>query len=237
MYNLSECYLLFGFRTTDTITRSELKKQYHKLCLKYHPDKNPSSESYDTFLKIQQCYEILSKHIDEQIPETTYEISLYDYFLSFFHVDNLEKIIQWLNTYHKNHIIQLHVYWEQVISKEIYVHENHYVPLWHSYMEYINENQKQIFYILVSDMPSNIKRLENNDLIVYLNTKTSDYKMNEKIKIPISSKCTCEFTMNSSIMKQKYHIVLQKGLPRINPDNKYDISQLSNIILVFLPGK
>ena len=70
-----------------------------------------------------------------------------------------------------------------------------------------------------------------------MNTKTSDYKMNEKIKIPISSKCTCDFTMNSSIMKQKYHIVLRKGLPRINPDNKYDISQLSNIIIVFLPSE
>ena len=188
-------------------------------------------------MKIQQCYEILLNHVDEKNNEPIDEISLYDYFLSFFHVDNLEKIIQWLKDYHSNHVIQLHVSWNQVMGKEIYVHDNHYIPLWHCYIEYKSDNYNQMFYVFVTDMPQHIKRLENNDLIVYLDKKTSDYKIGQSVHVSITASITFDFNMTSIIMHQKYHILLRKGLPRINHENKYDISNISNIIIVFLPSK
>jgi hypothetical protein len=47
-----------------------LKKQYHKLALKYHPDKNKSSTSSDTFHQIKEAYDYLMKdegYIDDDI--------------------------------------------------------------------------------------------------------------------------------------------------------------------------
>lgn len=38
----------------------EVKKSFRILALKYHPDKNKSSESKDKFLKIVEAYEVLS---------------------------------------------------------------------------------------------------------------------------------------------------------------------------------
>lgn len=38
----------------------QIKKAYHKLALKYHPDKNPTSDQQDKFKSISEAYQILS---------------------------------------------------------------------------------------------------------------------------------------------------------------------------------
>lgn len=49
---------------TENATREEIKKAYHKLSLKHHPDRNPNNaEANEIFKKVSNAYEILT---DEQ---------------------------------------------------------------------------------------------------------------------------------------------------------------------------
>ena len=59
--------------TTKEITLQRLKKQYHKLALKYHPDKNGNtSESNEKFKKIQEAYYYLKNVLQFLDSESEY---------------------------------------------------------------------------------------------------------------------------------------------------------------------
>ena len=58
-----------------------IKKQFHKLSKKYHPDKNNSNDSKEKFIKIKEAYDIL---IDDE------KRKIYDYQQKFNYLRNFD---------------------------------------------------------------------------------------------------------------------------------------------------
>ena len=78
--DLSRCLQLFEIQSLKETSEDELRKKYHKLCLKYHPDKN-SVDSKDQFIEIQQCYERLleEKRSTRERPKEEETMTIYTF--------------------------------------------------------------------------------------------------------------------------------------------------------------
>ena len=47
-------------------TDEEIRKFYHRMALKYHPDKNKSSDAEERFKEVVEAYEVLSDPLREE---------------------------------------------------------------------------------------------------------------------------------------------------------------------------
>ena len=61
--DLTDALNILHINTLANLSLSTLKKQYHKLALQYHPDKN-GQESTAQFQKIGEAYELIKREID-----------------------------------------------------------------------------------------------------------------------------------------------------------------------------
>ena len=245
----------FSFKDIDSITQEQLKKKYHILCLKYHPDKNNNINS-SKFVTIKEAYDTLINyklninhkfHSEEQ---TTYD-DIYNYFLSFVNIDNINKIINIIQKFKQKYnvncnnddIITLNINIEQLFSKDLYLYNNTYIPLWHQVI-HINEifytlnidikdknKTDTLFYIKIQNLPTNLKIMDNNDILFYCKDIPI---LNQTLKINICDNKVINVFINQQIIDNKYIILFNQGVPRCNKENVYDISDISNIIICFI---
>lgn len=95
MDNIQECYNILGVTSFSSL--EDIKKEYRKLCLKYHPDKNKTGDS-DMFMKINTAYEVVIKNKETNI----------NFFIMFFY---------FIKTFGKDCNIQLYI---EVCLEDVY---------------------------------------------------------------------------------------------------------------------
>lgn len=63
--SLRRYYEILGL--PETATKNDIRKQYRKLAMRWHPDKNPSAKAKEQFMTITQAYEILMGRSDSPV--------------------------------------------------------------------------------------------------------------------------------------------------------------------------
>ena len=247
---IDKCLELFEISDPDTIDKIKLKKIYHKLCLKHHPDKNKNNDSYK-FIEIQNAYITLNQYYDNKIYSTNKndkmnnDDKIYSFLISLFNKNNLEKLCNYMDKFIEkynattiNYIIEL----EQLFNKSLFYNDDYgiYIPLWHkcielnSIYEFLEKdkiNKEILFITKLNNLPENIKIINNNNILIYVNR----CELNKNIfSYEICKSKTIEFKITNTIKNSKYYVCLNEGIPTINQNNIYDCSILSHIIVCFI---
>ena len=145
-YNeIDDCYKIFELSKHEKLDKQKLKKKYHKLCLKYHPDKNKYTNS-NKFIEIKNAYVILIDYCNkensnkENNDTITNETKIYQFLISLFNKNNLEKICNYVDKFIEKYnatTIKYIIEIDQLFNKSLFYNEEYkiYIPLWHKYIE------------------------------------------------------------------------------------------------------
>ena len=100
IYDSCKIFEISGIKELECLSDLEIRKIYHKLCLKYHPDKNTSSDS-KRFIEVQEAYNIIleyrenikhEENHDQDIRETS-EQRIYKFLVDIFNDNTLNSVI------------------------------------------------------------------------------------------------------------------------------------------------
>lgn len=188
-------------------------------------------------------YKTISSKIFENINKETI-IIIYNFIIKYKHVLHIDEQI--INSIHqiiidkyKNiHIVNINPSLKDIILNNVYkLEENnktYYCPLWHSQL-YFDDDDDPDFHLIVKcipELPTNMEIDENNNIIIVekykfdvslLNTDYLEILLeHKKLQIPINK---------LFIQKEQTYILKHCGISRINEDDIYDISDVSDVII------
>ena len=264
-YNISDSPYKDAFEILEidfTSTKYEdlsleyLKKQYRKLALKNHPDKNGNTdESTKKFQKINEAYHYLKKEIKhlnydndtKSEDEELFNSSLYSDILKGFmktvfegkYNELLTKIVNDIITAGKRTSVKLfddldkdtafNILYKLHVNDELYL-----VPLWHN-ESYFDGSGCEIIVICEPELPEGIQIDDDNN--IFITKEIYGYSdllnmilLNKSIQITIGEK-EYEIPISNLYMKrEQYYRIKNEGLSKVNRDI-YDVSEKSDIIV------
>lgn len=138
--NKTDAVLLFGL--DNKYKPEDLKKTYHKLALKYHPDKNKSEEAKEMFQRINEAYELLqgfSPEEIEHIQRPEYGELLKTFLKSFIDENIVRLIIDKVIQLREERGITLLKRIHPVLLKKIMDILNHYSDIFSFSKEFVDE--------------------------------------------------------------------------------------------------
>ena len=219
--NKERAYKLLNIDKKELLNKIKLRKKYLKACLVSHPDKSKNNTN-DKFIEINDAYKYLNDTMDNINTSPLFYIN--DEYIYFMYtiVKNIYEPL-----YNHMYILKTYVFTvnlSQLLNKELYFlsEYNLYIPLWHNELLFETLNLK--IKINVTH-PQHIIIDEYNNLNVYLDL--SKKNINELIKINIEH---LEFSFNHVSNKKIFKCM---GIPRINYNNIYDYSTISDVIIFF----
>ena len=118
-------------------------------------------------------------------------------------------------------------------EKQIY-----YVPLWHTELYYDlnrsidNKKQRELVVKCIPNLPEHIYIDEINNIYIHVRTRVKNLFNQTKITVFISESVSFDIPIHTLEFKTHQTITLKKcGIPMINTENMYDISEKMNVVI------
>lgn len=219
--NKKKAYNILNIHKKEPLNQLKLRKIYLKECLKYHPDKSKDNTN-DKFIEINEAYKYLNNDLQNSNTSPLFYINdeyiYYMYYIVKNIYDPLYSHINALKTYN------ISVKLSQLLNKELYFLEeyNLYIPLWHDELLFETLNLKIKINVIIPDY---IVLDEFNNVNIYLDLKNKN--KNELILFKFEK---LELSFYNVSNEKIFNTI---GIPRINYNNIYDYSIVSDIIIHF----
>jgi len=122
---------------------------------------------------------------------------------------------------------------------QVIEHENktYYVPLWHTELYYSISNnkeqeQRELIVKCIPKLPEYIYIDEANNIYVYVRTRVENLFNQTTLVIMLTDSVSFDIPVNTLQFKTNQTITLAKcGIPMINTENIYDVSERTNVIV------
>jgi len=123
---------------------------------------------------------------------------------------------------------------------QIIEHENkiYYVPLWHTELYYELNNgidtkkQRELVVKCIPSLPEHIYIDEINNIYIHVRTRVENVFNQTKLTIMVTESISFDIPIKTLEFKTHQTIVLKHcGIPMINTENMYDVSEKMNIVV------
>jgi hypothetical protein len=122
----------------------------------------------------------------------------------------------------------------QVIEHEKKIY---YVPLWHTELYYdlsssIDKKQRELVVKCIPNLPEHIYIDEINNIYIHVRTRVKKLFNQTKLTVLLAESLSFDIPVNTLEFKTHQTITLKNcGIPMINTENMYDVSEKMNIVV------
>ena len=209
-------YEILGVKSDATA--SEIKRSYHKLALKYHPDRNPVGA--EKFRQVNEAYTRLAKC---PLPDQSIGSFLREVF-----GDNAVNYAIHLGEGLMRDKIKLSPTIDDIFNQKIFLYkrgtETYPIPLWHHELNYDT-------FDVICLCPNEVFIDTENNIHCRVDICSSEVLLANEVVVRLGMKVFRIPSTELYIVPTQTTRICGVGIPRINENNLLDVSILSDIIV------